>query len=56
MSPRWVTVARALASAQQFARPALDRPEAIKNVGSYQVPVKLVSDVAATLKVEVVAK
>jgi large subunit ribosomal protein L9 len=40
---------------------ALDRkkmhlPEPIKNVGSYTIPVKLVSDVVATLKVEVVAK
>jgi large subunit ribosomal protein L9 len=31
-------------------------PEAIKAVGSYQIPVKLVSDVSAILKVEVVAK
>jgi large subunit ribosomal protein L9 len=30
--------------------------EPIKQVGSYEIPVKLVSDVAATLKVEVVAK
>jgi large subunit ribosomal protein L9 len=40
---------------------ALDRkkmhlPEPIKNLGSYSIPVKLVSDVVATLKVEVVAK
>jgi large subunit ribosomal protein L9 len=40
---------------------ALDRksiklPESIKQVGSYAVPVKLISDVTATLKVEVVAK
>jgi large subunit ribosomal protein L9 len=30
--------------------------EAIKSVGTYEIPVKLVSDVTATLKVEVVAK
>jgi large subunit ribosomal protein L9 len=30
--------------------------EPIKQVGSYEIPVKLVSDVGATLKVEVVAK
>ena len=30
--------------------------EPIKNVGAYEVPVKLASDVATTLKVEVVAK
>ena len=30
--------------------------EPIKSVGTYEIPVKLVSDVAATLKVEVVAK
>jgi large subunit ribosomal protein L9 len=30
--------------------------EPIKQIGSYEIPVKLVSDVAATLKVEVVAK
>jgi large subunit ribosomal protein L9 len=30
--------------------------EPIKNVGSYEIPVKLVSDIMATLKVEVVAK
>jgi large subunit ribosomal protein L9 len=40
---------------------ALDRkkmhlPEPIKSLGSYTIPVKLVSDVVATLKVEVVAK
>ena len=40
---------------------ALDRkkmhlPEPIKSLGSYSIPVKLVSDVTATLKVEVVAK
>jgi large subunit ribosomal protein L9 len=37
-------------------RKALKLAEPIKNVGSYEVPVKLVSDVTATLKVEVVAK
>jgi large subunit ribosomal protein L9 len=31
-------------------------PEAIKAVGVYEVPIKLVSDVSATVKVEVVAK
>jgi large subunit ribosomal protein L9 len=40
---------------------AIDRkkmhlPEAIKNTGTYEIPVKLVADVTATLKVEVVAK
>ncbi|HEY3817175.1 MAG TPA: 50S ribosomal protein L9 [Polyangiaceae bacterium] len=40
---------------------AIDRkkmhlPEAIKQVGAYAIPVKLVSDVSATLKVEVFAK
>jgi large subunit ribosomal protein L9 len=30
--------------------------EPIKSVGSYEVPIKLVSDIAATIKVEVVAK
>jgi large subunit ribosomal protein L9 len=37
-------------------RKSLKLAEAIKNVGSYEVPVKLLSDVGATLKVEVVAK
>jgi large subunit ribosomal protein L9 len=37
-------------------RKSLKLAEAIKQVGSYSVPVKLVSDVTATLKVEVVAK
>lgn len=37
-------------------RKSIKLPEAIKNVGSFEVPVKLVSDVTATLKVEVVAK
>jgi len=37
-------------------RKSLKLDEAIKQVGSYTVPVKLVSDVTATLKVEVVAK
>ena len=37
-------------------RKSLKLDEAIKQVGSYSVPVKLVSDVTATLKVEVVAK
>jgi large subunit ribosomal protein L9 len=37
-------------------RKRIQLPEPIKNVGSYAVPVKLVSDVTATLKVEVVAK
>jgi large subunit ribosomal protein L9 len=31
-------------------------PEPIKALGTYEIPVKLVSDVTATLKVEVVAK
>jgi large subunit ribosomal protein L9 len=37
-------------------RKSLKLAEAIKQVGSYEIPVKLVSDVTATLKVEVVAK
>jgi large subunit ribosomal protein L9 len=37
-------------------RKSIKLAEAIKQVGSYEVPVKLVSDVTATLKVEVVAK
>jgi large subunit ribosomal protein L9 len=37
-------------------RKSLKLAEPIKAVGSYEVPVKLVSDVTATLKVEVVAK
>jgi large subunit ribosomal protein L9 len=37
-------------------RRKIQLPEAIKAVGSYQIPVKLVSDVSAILKVEVVAK
>ncbi len=37
-------------------RKALRLAEPIKQTGAYQVPVKLVSDVGATLKVEVVAK
>jgi large subunit ribosomal protein L9 len=37
-------------------RRKIDLAEPIKAVGSYQVPVKLVSDVSAILKVEVVAK
>lgn len=44
--------------AQGFAldRKTLKLAEPIKQVGSYAVPVKLLSDVTATLKVEVVAK
>jgi large subunit ribosomal protein L9 len=30
--------------------------EPIKSVGTYEIPIKLVSDIAATIKVEVVAK
>jgi large subunit ribosomal protein L9 len=37
-------------------RRKIELAEPIKAVGSYQVPVKLVSDVSAMLKVEVVAK
>ena len=48
----------AAAKAQGVAidRKKIHLPEAIKATGSYEVAVKLVSDVAATLKVEVVAK
>jgi ribosomal protein L9 len=31
-------------------------PEAIKALGSYEIPLKLISDVTATLRVEVVEK
>ena len=46
------------AKAQGFAldRKKMQLAEPIKQVGSYSIPVKLVSDVVATLKVEVVAK
>jgi large subunit ribosomal protein L9 len=37
-------------------RKKMHLPEAIKQVGSFEIPVKLVSDVTATLKVEVVAR
>jgi large subunit ribosomal protein L9 len=37
-------------------RKKMHLPEAIKQTGSYAIPVKLVSDVTATLKVEVFAK
>jgi large subunit ribosomal protein L9 len=37
-------------------RKKMHLPEAIKAIGSYTIPVKLVSDVTATLKVEVFAK
>jgi large subunit ribosomal protein L9 len=37
-------------------RKKMHMPEAIKQVGAYTIPVKLVSDVSATLKVEVFAK
>lgn len=37
-------------------RKTLKLAEPIKQVGTYEVPVKLLSDVGATLKVEVVAK
>jgi large subunit ribosomal protein L9 len=37
-------------------RKRIHLPEAIKTTGAYEVPVKLVSDVAAVLKVEVVAR
>jgi large subunit ribosomal protein L9 len=37
-------------------RKKLRLAEPIKSIGTYEIPVKLVSDVTATLKVEVVAK
>ena len=37
-------------------RKTIKLAEPIKQLGSYEIPVKLVSDVGATLKVEVVAK
>jgi large subunit ribosomal protein L9 len=37
-------------------RKQMHLPEAIKQTGSYEIPVKLVSDVTATIKVDVVAK
>jgi len=44
------------ASGMAVDRKRIQLAEPIKNVGSYEVPVKLVSGVTATLKVEVVAK
>lgn len=51
----------AAVKAQSGGKVTVDRkkmtlPEPIKAVGEYQIPVKLVSDVVATLKVAVVAK
>jgi large subunit ribosomal protein L9 len=37
-------------------RKQIHLPDPIKSLGSYEIPVKLVADVAATLRVEVVAK
>jgi large subunit ribosomal protein L9 len=37
-------------------RKKIHLPEALKAVGSFEIPVKLLADVTATLKVEVVAK
>lgn len=48
--------AAAKAAGVVIDRKSIKLSEAIKAVGSYEVPVKLVSDVTATLKVEVVAK
>jgi large subunit ribosomal protein L9 len=48
--------AAAKAAGVTVDRKSLKLAEPIKAVGSYEVPVKLVSDVTATLKVEVVAK
>jgi large subunit ribosomal protein L9 len=39
-----------------FDRKTMHMPEAIKALGSYSIPVKLLTDVTATLKVEVVKK
>jgi large subunit ribosomal protein L9 len=44
------------ASGMAVDRKRIQLAEPIKNVGSYEVPVKLVSGVTATLKVEVVAR
>jgi large subunit ribosomal protein L9 len=45
-------------AAQGFAidRKKIELREPIKSVGTYEVPIKLVSDVSATVKVEVAAK
>lgn len=39
-----------------FDRKKMHLPEAIKALGTYEIPVKLFADVSATLKVEVVKK
>ena len=41
---------------QTVDRKKIQLAEAIKNTGTFEVPVKLVSDVVATIKVEVIAK
>ena len=40
----------------EFDRKTMHLPEPIKALGSYSIPVKLLTDVTATLKVEVVKK
>jgi large subunit ribosomal protein L9 len=40
----------------EFDRKTMHLPEPIKHLGSFQIPVKLLTDVTATLKVEVVKK
>ena len=40
----------------ELDRKMMHMPEAIKALGSYSIPVKLLTDVTATLKVEVVKK
>jgi large subunit ribosomal protein L9 len=43
-------------AAPEDLRKKIALAESLKSVGTYEIPVKLVSDVTATLKVEVVAK
>ena len=40
----------------QIDRKKMHLPEAIKQLGAYEIPLKLIADVTATLKVEVVKK
>jgi large subunit ribosomal protein L9 len=49
-------VAALKAQGHEVDRRKIDLPEAIKSTGTFEVRVTLVSDVVATLKVEVVAK
>ena len=44
------------AAGLEFDRKTMHLPEPIKALGTYSIPVKLLTDVTATLKVEVVKK